>query len=257
VQIDGSGSSMANQGEGGLAFNWSTNCPNGLFDNPNSATPLLTFNPVTADNQPVSCLVFLTVFDEFSNSSCSGVVNVGNCTVDCLGQLNGSATFDRCGICNGNGQSCLGCETVDINPLQFQIDGNQKGQSRLVDQIARKILKNPDASARSKRLAKKAAADALDAYEESWLFVWSLPQISTSCSNSQFCVQSDNSQTINQIVANSASLQEILGKVVAELRKITGNASAAKQTLKQGARLDKQNIEQAGKIPVIVSACTQ
>jgi hypothetical protein len=31
-------------------------------------------------------------------------------TKDCLGVINGTATVDICGVCNGNGSECLGCD---------------------------------------------------------------------------------------------------------------------------------------------------
>lgn len=257
VQLDGSASTSGDELQE-LAYNWSTNCPNGSISDSESAAPVLTFNPLTSDNMPVSCMVFLTVFNaQEESSACSSVVSVGNCNFDCLGQLNGTANFDRCGVCRGDGTSCLGCETVDISSLQFSIDGNQRAQARLVDQIARKILKNPNASNKSKRLAKKLSRESFVDFEDSWQLLWNMPQISTSCSNSQFCIQSDNSQVIDEIVANSAGLHEKLVRIVNELRLLTGKSNTAKNTLKQGARFDRQNVEAAGKIPVTVSACSQ
>jgi len=42
------------------------------------------------------------------------VCNGGNATcTDCTGALDGSATFDECGVCRGDGRSCADPLTMD------------------------------------------------------------------------------------------------------------------------------------------------
>ena len=99
VQIDGS-SSMDDLP--GLLFSWTTDCPNGLFDDPNSTTPVLTFDSVAGGGSTM-CSVMLSVSDDSEQSSvCQAAISVQSCTFDCRGTLNGPAREDACGVCEGN-----------------------------------------------------------------------------------------------------------------------------------------------------------
>ena len=52
-------------------------------------------------------------YDPTISSNCDD----GSCTynIDCLGVVNGTATFDICGVCDGDGTSCQGCMDPDAN----------------------------------------------------------------------------------------------------------------------------------------------
>ena len=80
VQLDGTGSSDADNDP--LTYHWTTDCPNVTFDDPTSATPILTFNINVCDTSDFQCMVTLTVDDgcntNTSSSSVDVTVTVGN-----------------------------------------------------------------------------------------------------------------------------------------------------------------------------------
>ncbi|MEE9296703.1 MAG: thrombospondin type 3 repeat-containing protein [Phycisphaerae bacterium] len=82
VQLDGSGSSDPNPGDT-LTFAWTTDCPGGSFDDPNSPTPLLTVSSVAPC--PLVCNVTLTVTDNRDASdTCSTTVTINDTTAPVL-----------------------------------------------------------------------------------------------------------------------------------------------------------------------------
>jgi hypothetical protein len=91
-----------------LFYSWSTTCANASFDNAQSATPqLILMGPGLGS--PANCSVTVTVSDLLASSSASAPVSVTACTLDCAGVPGGAGSFDQCGVCNGDGTSCLDC----------------------------------------------------------------------------------------------------------------------------------------------------
>lgn len=255
MQINGSGSFDPQQMP--LNFTWTTDCPNGSFNNPAAVSPILSFTPYNVQTgQPVTCHVQLMVNNEFTGSSCQALVTVNGCEIDCLGNINGNATYDRCGVCNGDGTSCLGCEDVDVTNLLFILDGNANAQAKLVNRISKLILTNKRASSSSKKLAKRAISDANSLYLQSWSLVWEgIPHLFTTCANVEFCVQVNETESLNAYSANSSALRNVLTKVVKELRKVAKSKSLGGSALRKGEKLHKDNLSSASQIPQTTSVC--
>jgi hypothetical protein len=75
VQLDGSQSSDPDNDQ--LTYSWSTDCPNASFDNPTSATPILTVD--TSAGLAVSCSVSLVVSDGVASSApCTATIDVSD-----------------------------------------------------------------------------------------------------------------------------------------------------------------------------------
>jgi hypothetical protein len=70
IQLNGTGSSDPDNDP--LTYKWTTDCPNATFDDPTSATPVLTFSQGGVCNQ--QCRVTLTVDDGCDSSTCSATV---------------------------------------------------------------------------------------------------------------------------------------------------------------------------------------
>ena len=107
--------SNVTRGDGdSVSYSWVTNCPNGAFDDASSASPVLTFQTYTEIGIPVSCSAILSVtYNGVAQTSCEASVSVSECPRDCYGTINGTATYDQCGVCNGDGTSCL-CDNQSI-----------------------------------------------------------------------------------------------------------------------------------------------
>lgn len=89
IQLDGTGSS-ASDGEP-LTYEWTTDCVGGAFDDPTSATPILTID--TAPGCAVECIVMLTVVDVTGLASeCEATVTVSDTTAPTI-ELVGEASI--------------------------------------------------------------------------------------------------------------------------------------------------------------------
>jgi len=270
ADLDGSGSSAP---EGfTLSYSWTSDCPGAQFDDANAVKPKVNFNSLNNNNTPVSCSVFLTitanpVIDEFRSeefeqpepisATCSAVLGVGPCIFDCTGKLNGQSAFDRCGVCNGDGNGCLGCTDLNITPQLFILDGNANGQSKIVDKLARAVLKFPGATSGQKSQARAAILNAQKLYQDSWHKVWEgIPQIVTSCANQTFCAQIDNGTTIDSFLANSSALKNLAVKTERLLRKLSGSKRTGAGLLSKAQKLDAQNKSTAAGVPRFNTACT-
>ena len=256
VQLDGS---LSSDSEGGdLYYRWTTNCPSGTFSvSDEVVSPLLSFNGIDSNGKPVSCSVQLTVMNSSERTvSCSAVVTVDVCQYDCAGTLNGTKKFDRCGVCDGDGTSCLGCESVDIKQQLFALDGQALAQKKLVRHAADSVIRNRSASKNAVRAAKSAKAAAAALYQEAWTQVWRQPQISTLCENQIFCTQIDNSDALQSMVGNSLKFGDLLNQVLKQLKRLPGGTRSAQQFLKSYKKLHQANLDQVAKVPTITSACS-
>jgi hypothetical protein len=72
IQLNGTGSSDPDNDL--LTYKWTTDYPNATFDDPTSATPVLTFSQSDVWNQ--QCTVTLAVDDGCDSSTCSAVVDI-------------------------------------------------------------------------------------------------------------------------------------------------------------------------------------
>lgn len=216
LQLDGSASSGSSE----LSYLWSTDCPEGLVNPDNGNMPLLTFTTFNQDQTPVSCQVFLTVFDPQSqlDESCSAVVTVDGCTFDCLGVPGGNAVFDECGVCNGDGSSCACVDqfaTGEINDLF----SNFKAQCRHTARLLRKYGKTSCGKAASGQAALKQMLRSSSALcKAGQARITSIPGYITSCDQTQ-CVSTDNVLTVKSLNQSALKLRNLSKKVIGMQRR--------------------------------------
>jgi hypothetical protein len=151
------------------------------------------------------------------DNDCDGVVDNGaGVCADCAGTFGGAAVLDRCGVCSGDGLSCLGCTTNNIAPLLTTLDGGAKRQEALI----RKILKGSEAraNARTKQQIQKIRIDANRLHIRNWTIIWTVPVNSTVCENRQLCVTTSNQAVITEYRGHSEELR-LLGQQAIALRK--------------------------------------
>jgi len=149
----------------------------------------------------------------------------------------------------------LGCESVTITQQLFALDSQALAESKLVSQAARTIIKNPSASSKAKAIARKAIVDAKALYTKAWSDIWKTSQVFNNCTNSQFCVQIDNTSTVSGFLQNSADFLTILNKLNKELKKI-GLSHRVKSNLRTYRILRNKDVEEANKVPVSSSSCS-
>jgi Domain of unknown function DUF11 len=94
-----------------VTYQWTTDCSGAVFSSNTSATPSISL-PALSNGAPRQCTVSLTVSDGIKSSSCAQPLSVGSCQTDCANTPGGNATKDVCGVCNGDGKSCLDCAGV-------------------------------------------------------------------------------------------------------------------------------------------------
>lgn len=113
VEIALSASESSTTVPGGLSYAYTTTCSNGaILDQQNPSDALLSISPATGEQ----CAVTATVTDLLNQSStCFVELAIPNC--DSSDQC--PSEIDACGVCGGDGSSCLTCETVDITSIQM------------------------------------------------------------------------------------------------------------------------------------------
>lgn len=177
---------------------------------------------------------------------------------DCNGTIGGSAVVDRCGICGGNGSSCLGCTSQDATPKLLALDGIAQDMRRLNKRLASIILKGSNAS--DKKIAKAQLVSSEKGFVAAWTTLWTkLPVSPLTCTNSTFCstVSFANefavySKSINNMVAISKKLSAVIKKgkySASDLKK-------AKAITKGVSKLVSDSTKANAAAPIASSTCS-
>ena len=237
---------------------WGSDCPTHSFSDVQIFTPNLSFSSQNLDGTPVSCSVTMVISDLQANPVCmsTALVTVSKCVKDCAGTINGSKKFDSCGVCAGDGLSCITCNQSDVSAAQFQLDGRAANQARLVRRVANSIVRNAKSSPHQRSQAVKAANDAEALYLANWQTVWSVPSKISSCSSSVLCSEVNFESSYTSYIGNSEKLLKLLEQNIAALKKIAGKLNrAATDQLKKGTALHGANVTDIGKLPTKQSHC--
>lgn len=279
VQLSGAGSSIP--GGGTLSYAWSSNCPGATFDNVSVANPKITLvtAPSSASDPAISCNINLTVTSSKGTSaSCSGNLAAQSCSRDCAGTINGGAVVDRCGVCSGNGQSCVNCNSVNIQGSQLAIDNNANAQRDLVLKINRELdiaTKNAAVSKKQSNstdnyiVSSNTQANAF--YKNAWTLTYtSFPPAILTCT-STFCVNVSTASSKAAIKSNSdqllalakngearvrATLAQAKRNKAKNLKKVNSASAKAKKFLNQASVLSAANTAELGKVPGVQSSCS-
>lgn len=274
VQLDGSKSSHPHGDT--LSYVWSTDCPSASLSSSTVAKPNLSL--VTSSSTPVSCKVNLTVKCSTGPAvTCSSNVTSLPCTTDCAGTINGTAVLDRCGVCSGDGQSCLGCQSVNIEGSQLIIDSNANTLRNNVLKVNKQLeVGSKNASLTSKELSsiKKYIANsnkvAEDLYKKAWgLTYTSFPPVLVSCA-AAFCVNTSTVSTKAEISSTDLELVKLAqasskrldgiakkakSKRAPKAKKVASASANAKKIATQSVAVNQQSNAELGKIPGSQSNC--
>ena len=88
-----------------LSYSWETDCEGGILENEKTDTATLQLT-TPGEGKDTSCTVTLTVTDGLQSATSTQNVNVTACNVECPGT---DEQKDICGVCGGDGTSCLDC----------------------------------------------------------------------------------------------------------------------------------------------------
>jgi len=250
-----------------LDVRWTSNCPGAAFINIIASTTQLTLNTKTTNAQAVSCKVGLTVTNSKGlSASCEAQVLGGVCNIDCAGALNGNAKLDRCGVCSGDGNSCLNCTSVDIKESQLAIDIAVAQQRKVVASLNRvyetlaKNTRSAKTLAKVRATIKKSTAQANSFYQLGWTTVYTaLPPVVLSCT-ATFCVNVSNVSAKNTVSGASTNLRvlaESVQKNISRLKVIKSSRTNAKikALVSRSASFEKQTIAELTKVPASSSSC--
>jgi len=184
---------------------------------------------------------------------CSGN---GTSCLDCAGVVNGAAIVDRCNVCNGDGASCFGCTQKDITFLIATLDSSAKSQEALIKNIYRQIERSTKrVSVRKKTAALRAQVHALQI--RNWTVSWSIPRISTTCLNTQFCASVSNEKFIEEYRRNSESLRQMTVDGLKLWQKVNPKARLQISSyLRKATRLHADNLTELKTVPASQSVCT-
>ena len=278
VQLNASGSSTSDGTQ--LQYSWSSNCPQASFNNNTAVNPLLSLITATANGTtPLSCNVYLTVTNGSNDSSsCSAPVTAKSCIRDCKGIINGTAELDRCGVCEGDGNSCLGCNSVNIQGDQLALDIAANAMRDNVLKVNKQLnvaAKNSKITSKEKKAEDKYIANsnvsAQKDYKEVWSTVYTgIPGNVISCTAS-FCVNvsttsykvevSSGSEDLLENAQNGYNRIKKLEKKAKKnrspnLKKVQKASKAAKAIVDNSKQLMNETNTSLSKIPANQSSCS-
>lgn len=211
---------------------------------------------------PVSCNVFLTVTDPQTQaqSQCGGVVNTGACALDCFGnRVSPSsviATFDRCGVCNGNGQSCINCTEADQSERLVALDGNARAQLAVVRKAAKLLTTSAKGNKSAQNFAQQQLTIANKLFEVQWTSFWAkLPVVSKTCEANSFCTTVSNADVLKSLSVNTTEFDNIVKRLIRKLRSVTKSKTIGASVLKSSTKELKTGISQINAYPSSNSVC--
>jgi hypothetical protein len=175
-------------------------------------------------------------------------------SADCAGVVGGAAVLDQCGVCNGNGSSCLGCTTTDVTDIQIRADSSGFRQLRLIRR-ARLLVFNTTKSSTQRLAVSKIANSAAANYRQMWTSIWSYQSSVLSCTNRDLCANVDISGNVKSFEAGSARMVELLDQAVLVLRQSTRRRTSGRPLLRSMTTLHRSNLESTSRLPLAQSVC--
>jgi hypothetical protein len=175
--------------------------------------------------------------------------------IGCDGIPGSDLRFDACGICGGDGSSCVGCDSVDIFGLLVQLDGNAKAQEQLVKRIANRVAKRVGTQGALER-AQESRRTANELQIRNWVLSWTIPSVQVTCpETAENCILVESTSTTAEYIENSIELRITALNLARRLRASTGNTNSFKVYRRRATRLHKKSIKLTGEVPVSTQRC--
>ena len=168
---------------------------------------------------------------------------------DCAGVSGGSAKADRCGVCNGDGESYLGCSKSDLTPVIAALSSSLKKEKRYFDRMA--------------SLAKAAGWNVNKqkrAVQKYWIetrkIIASYPVSAKSCTNTNYCADSALIIDTPGYNRNARGIYDLTRKIISKpVNTIESKRNGKLSTLRVLKRLYLTCLESSGKMPLTKSTC--
>jgi len=165
----------------------------------------------------------------------------------------GDCFLDRCGVCNGNGMSCLGCEEFDISESIDDI----LHQFRMLRNLQRRSLRNlnstqPQANMqkrlkRIRGLHSSVRADITAEFPEAL--------VRLNCSNKEFCFEADIGETLNDYALRAHRQRRQITRLSRRAIRNTNKTFGLRRPIRR-ANTTFQNIQESlSHIPTEVNKC--
>lgn len=255
ANLSGVGSSTGSS----FSYSWSTSCPGGSISSPDSLLTSISVPMTQLVGTSVSCSSTLTVRREADGAtvSCPVPLQFSGCPTDCEGTINGGALVDRCGVCSGDGNSCiLNCSGQQLRDRQILIDNLAAELRARVARIFRLSAKVERSNA-ERRARIRAVSDANAAYLTAWRTGWSLPSVVLTCTNAAVCSQSSLASKVDTYRTNVAKLLK-LGDVGAKrlrARQSPRLRSEIRREFRRLVNVHKSAVESAAQLPAANFIC--
>ena len=167
----------------------------------------------------------------------------GTSCLDCNDEVFGSAKLDRCGICNGDGQSCLNCDDEVITTTLAEMDNGAAIQADNIKKLANRFVRKKKTRG-ARRTSKKLKALAEELRNANWEILSGVPQVSTTCTNRQFCTSVSNQDKLTTYAEGSEELRKVGQKLIRKLSKVISSRKAARLQSKNN-QLHNDNLAEA------------
>lgn len=164
--------------------------------------------------------------------------------------------LDRCGVCNGDGTSCLGCEGVDYTATLATLDTGAKKQEWIVKR-ATTFLKRVSSDSETLEYIERTRKHAHELQIRNWTITWQHPQVMKNCTNTLFCASFDHSFIIAEYRIHSEELRKLAHQVIKKVAAARGGTlnKNEKALLKQADEQHRFNMELADTVPQTTSDC--
>lgn len=184
----------------------------------------------------------------------SGACSTGTYNQNCI--CTGPIPFDRCGICGGDGKSCIECSDKDQTPILTALDGGAKKQERVIRAILRELKKYKKDAATLKYIdSTQKKTHKLQI--RNWTLSWMLPKIAHTCEKGgELCVAISHTPILSEYRVHAEELLKITVEANRRLKLAKKRLSSAdKAEIAKGYSTYAANLKIADSIPIIQHVC--
>jgi hypothetical protein len=181
----------------------------------------------------------------------------GKSCLDCKGVINGTTKNDECGVCGGDGTSCLLCSTFDQSETLGRLDNGAKEQ-QIIIRSSVGVLRSIPQARREAKFISQTLEFAQKITLENWDVSWRFPIIATNCEvATSVCVSTSNVTNLALYRENNLKLRNLATDVLNKVRRYrNGRVLPRDRRLRQAAETQFQaNLALSRTVPELQFAC--